>query len=299
MERINELQSFNLSEENEREIVFLESSFFRSPNRHLPTPAQVKASSGDASTSSQPRPVTFENLGLIVKFGPYVTVAEARCLRFIRMTFQERVPVPEVFGWRIDEESNVFIYMEPIEGQTLLDRWDWLSTLDRNALCDQLHHIIGGLRQLEQEASDKYIRSLGQKRLLEYVFQEEREAGPFSSIEEFNDWFSFLPQSRFPMLNRYKDPYREFLPDTGEIKFTHADLHRGNIIVSTTGPARILAIVDWAQAGWYPDYWEYCKARYTCWYEDEWGLVWIEKFLFPRVQEFEIFAGYTMAMGAI
>jgi len=23
----------------------------------------------------------------------------------------------------------------------------------------------------------------------------------------------------------------------------------------------VVAIIDWAQAGWYPDYWEYCKAR--------------------------------------
>ncbi|KAE8408875.1 phosphotransferase enzyme family protein [Aspergillus pseudonomiae] len=258
MERINELQSFNLSEGNEREMDFLESSFFRSPNRHLPTPAEVKALSGDASTSSQPRPVTFSDLS---------------------RTFQESVPVPEVVGWRIDQENNVFIYMELISGQTLLDCWDELSILDKNTLCDQLYQIIGDLRQLEQESSNKYIGSLRQKRLLEYVFQEGREAGAFSSIGEFNDWLSFLPQSRFPMLNRYKDPYREFLPDTGEIKFTHADLHRGNIIVSTTGPARILAIVDGAQAGWYPDYWEYCKACYTCLYEDEWGLevLWAEK----------------------
>ena len=70
------------------------------------------------------------------------------------------------------------------------------------------------------------------------------------------------------MSSRYKDPYRGMLPDTGEIKFTHGDLHRGNIIVSSAAPARILAIVDWAQAGWYRDYWEYCKALYTCWYED-------------------------------
>ena len=164
--------------------------------------------------------------------------------------------------------------MELIAGQTLLDCWDELSILDKNTLCDQLYQIIGDLRQLEQESSDKHI-----------------------GMSKAN--LGCQVQDGLTGLSLGSHPYREFLPDTGEIKFTHADLHRGNIIVSTTGPARILAIVEWAQAGWYPDYWEYCKARYTCWHEDEWGLVWIEKFLFPRVQEVEIFARYTMAMGAI
>lgn len=43
--------------------------------------------------------------------------------------------------------------------------------------------------------------------------------------QAFNDWFSCLPQRRLPMSSRYKDPYRGMLPDTGEIKFTHGDLH--------------------------------------------------------------------------
>lgn len=84
-----------------------------------------------------------------------------------------------------------------------------------------------------------------------------------------------------------------------DIKFTHADLHRGNIIVSCSTPARIIAIVDWAQSGWYPDYWEYCKAHYTCWSEDEWRRDWIDNFLCPRMQEFLVFSEYTMAMGSV
>lgn len=141
--------------------------------------------------------------------------------------------------------------------------------------------------------------SINRQQLLDYVFQTQPEAGPFLSISAFNDWFSCLPQRRLPMSSRYKDPYRGMLPDTGEIKFTHGDLHWGNIIVSSAAPARILAIVDWAQAGWYPDYWEYCKALYTCWYEDEWRREWIDKFLCPRMQEFGVFAEYTMAIGSV
>jgi thiamine kinase-like enzyme len=102
-----------------------------------------------------------------------------------------------------------------------------------------------------------------------------------------------------PNTSQFEDPYRPYLPDTGSIKLTHGDLHRGNIIVSSTSPSRILALVDWAQSGWYPDYWEYCKACYTACYNGEWRDQWIPKVLSPRIQEYEVFAEYVMAMGSV
>ncbi len=72
------------------------------------------------------------------------------------------------------------------------------------------------------------------------------EAGPFPNIKEFNDWFSALPQRRLAESMIFKDPYRQYLSDDGDIVFTHAaDLHRGNIIISSTPPFRVIAIVDW------------------------------------------------------
>lgn len=50
------------------------------------------------------------------------------------------------------------------------------------------------------------------------------------------------------------------IPDQIPISFTHADLVPCNILV-TAGPSpRIAAVIDWGQAGWYPSYWEWCKA---------------------------------------
>jgi hypothetical protein len=89
------------------------------------------------------------------------------------------------------------------------------------------------------------------------------------------------------------------LPDDGQITFTHEDLHRANIMVSLQGPIEILAIIDWGQSGWYPDYWEYCKAAYTCMYSVEWRLHWIPMFLAPSIEEHEAFGEYVMAIGAV
>lgn len=59
---------------------FLESAFFSSnqPPRGLPTPAEVRELSG--VKKSQPPPVIFKDLNLIVKYGPFVKIQEALCL---------------------------------------------------------------------------------------------------------------------------------------------------------------------------------------------------------------------------
>ena len=141
--------------------------------------------------------------------------------------------------------------------------------------------------------------SIDRQNLTDYVFQGRSKAGPFTSIQLFHDWLSWLPGSLVPDCPKYEDPWRRFLPDDGPIKLTHGDLHRGNIIVSTTSPPRVLAAIDWTHAGWYPDYWEYCKACYTSWHGEEWQNQWIPKFLDVHEEEYEVFGEYMMAIGAV
>lgn len=146
-----------LPDGSKREMDFADSSFFRMTNQSLPTLAQVKALSNGLYTDPQPNPVIFEDLNLLVKLGRNVKVSEAQCLWMIKRVLHDQVPVPEVFGWRVDENGYVFIYMELIRGQTLNDRWDDLDHLDKAALSDQLCDIVKALRLLEQDPSDQYI----------------------------------------------------------------------------------------------------------------------------------------------
>ena len=67
-------------------------------------------------------------------------------------------------------------------------------------------------------------------------------------------------------------------------------------MVTATSPAKIVAILDWEQACWFPDYWEYCKARYTTEYEGEWR-DYIDTFLHPDTVSLEAFDFYTNALG--
>ncbi|KLJ07781.1 hypothetical protein EMPG_16741 [Blastomyces silverae] len=228
------------------EVNFLDSTFFATQERLLP-PEEVAALSEQYTRHPRPTPVKIEHLGLVVKFGPSVTVEEALCLRALRTPpfLAEKVPVPEVYGWRI-HENYVFIYMELIRGDMLHDRWGSLGEADKASICDQLREIVSSLRQVEQDSKDPFIGSINRQHLRDYVFQTMPRTGPFKTVMEFNDWFSSLPQHWVPDSRKYQDPYRHFLPDTGSIKLTHGDLHHGNIMISSTGPPRIIALIDWA-----------------------------------------------------
>jgi hypothetical protein len=138
---------------------FFDSSFFAGTTKParktcLPTPSEVLARSKDSQSTPQPTPVKFESLDLLVKFGPHVVVEEALCLNMIHET--SRVPVPEVYGWRVDGDC-VFIYMQLVRGESLLDRWDSLSGPGKVSICDQLREIVLLLRQIEQDPSDRFI----------------------------------------------------------------------------------------------------------------------------------------------
>lgn len=101
------------------------------------------------------------------------------------------------------------------------------------------------------------------------------ERGPFVSIRDFIDWIfvAATRQQSTTNVTGVERVYRDLLPDHGNVFFTHGGLALGNIILSTTIPGsrtKIAGIIDWEQAGWYPEYWEYCKLLYGVEDDHEW-----------------------------
>lgn len=93
----------------------------------------------------------------------------------------------------------------------------------------------------------KCIGSVEQRPLTDFSFlRRPGRAGPFlgaNSVHEFH--------------NAYGIEIEEDIP----ICFTHNDLCPPNILISKGPDPTVVGIIDWGQAGWYPSYWEYCKAR--------------------------------------
>ena len=124
------------------------------------------------------------------------------------------------------------------------------------------------------------------------------EAGPFNTVQKFHDWFTFL--YRKPMPDPYSvpiEPFRQDLPDDSDIKFTHGDLHRSNVLITRSEPYRVLAIVDWEQSGWLPVYWEARKAQYTADRNDEWSQKYLPMILCQFASTWDPWDYYTTAMG--
>ncbi|KAJ5989890.1 hypothetical protein N7522_010097 [Penicillium canescens] len=139
------------------------------------------------------------------------------------------------------------------------------------------------------------ISSLRHQRLLDYVFQSYPKAGPFFTVKDFNDWFSYLPQAFFLLRRNTTTP-------TGLCYRTVESLNLP-IATSTEGtslslPANQLeSCLSWT--GDKRDGIQTLGSLYTCWYEDKWRRDWVDNFLSPRLREFEVFAEYTMAMGSV
>jgi Phosphotransferase enzyme family len=105
-------------------------------------------------------------------------------------------------------------------------------------------------------------------------------AGPFHEVAEFHDWFTTVyGPVREITPGRTPHPYCSTFPDDARIVFTHADLHPSNIMISRDAEPKIIAIIDWTQSGWYPDYWEYCKARWTSKIGSDWETKYLPLFL--------------------
>ncbi|KAK3290383.1 kinase-like domain-containing protein [Chaetomium fimeti] len=277
------------------QAIFFESSFFsrNGPGAELPTPADIRARSniqdpGVRHEASRIPPVRYEELGLIVKFGgpPCVTVDEGQCLWALRHALPQ-VPVPEIYGWTHDG-GQVFIYMELVPGATLEQRWDSLNEAEREGICEQLRTILSELRNVRHGPGEFFVGRINYQPLSDIIFETPRNdppGGPFHSVAEFHDWMSILIRTGFEQHwpgkkpSELPDPCRERLPDDAPVVFTHGDLHPSNIMVSADSPCKVVAIVDWHQSGWYPDYWEFCKAVFTADLHGEWRNRYIPLFL--------------------
>ncbi|KAJ5969962.1 hypothetical protein N7501_006210 [Penicillium viridicatum] len=242
-----------------------DSSFFNKW-RELPSPEEVRRTTEEqwiagtsldkrknlthAGRNMRPPLAVFEHMGLVVKWGVLVNIHEAQSTYAVYHLLNGRVPVPEVFGWRTDRDEK-FIYMQYLE-QDPSDKFIGLrrpNTFRVSMIC----------------ISDFLLGNVTRTSIYDRVFSSHtHEAGPFATVQEFHDWFTFL--CRKPMRDPHSvpiEPFRYGLPDDSAIKFTQGDLHRSNIIISFSKPYRVLAIVDWEQSGWLPEYWEARKMEWT------------------------------------
>lgn len=169
---------------------------------------------------------------------------EIVALRFVKA--YTTIPVPEVISSDWDR-----VTLEYIEGQTLQQAWPVLTPSQRSDIMTQLSGYIAQMRAL----SGLYIGRLdGQSAVVPSVMT--RLGGPFRTMSDFHDWLA-NPTRRQIAQSVYWHQITTQLGADYPIVFTHGDIAARNIMIRD---GRIVAILDWEFAGWYPEYWEYVFA---------------------------------------
>ena len=251
----------------------------------LPTPHEAEASNDVLyeCVMGGSRIVGVGN-GIVVKYGPRVQTTEADSLAFVAA--HTTLPVPKLLGTYIHDDIP-YIVMSRIPGTPLADLLPRMSLNEINLITTDLKSMMDELRALRitDFETGSYVGSIGRQPCRDMLFRSGSESkGPFLTgedmyeniIERWTKLFEsdLLSESSVQFTRRL---YRE--NSGNDIVFTHGDLDPRNILVEN---GHVSGIVDWEQAGWYLEYWEYVKAMWGC--VDAWETVWpleVVKFVRP------------------
>lgn len=193
------------------------------------------------------------------------------------------MPVPEVRGVRESEFGVVAIEMEYIPGDPLGNVLSSMTAEERAEIARQLRGWVEELRGLKQpepemekdEDSDDedilrtgFVGGLdGWELPVEWRGGERRVGGPWSDTDEFCDWLvdGNVPDE-VPGILRHM-ARGQLGKAAGGVRFSHGDLVARNVIVKRREDIpgdegvgwKIVGIVDWELAGWWPEWWEFWR----------------------------------------
>ncbi|KAF5313887.1 hypothetical protein D9619_013023 [Psilocybe cf. subviscida] len=259
----------------------------------LPAPAQIRTSAFDfhyetLQQSSSQRILYFPDLGLVIKHGKRTTMVEGQTLWAISR-FCPAVRASTVYGWCTDN-SEVFMYLSYIAGVTLDSRLETLSEDELTDVARQMETMLGSIRGLRQPLEEIFIGTPDRGPIHDQIWRHDKPKCAFSATREFNEALFAFAEGRVPQFPEHElfQYVRASFSDTASIRFSHTDLSPLNIIISPTS-TEVMGIIDWQESGWYPDFWEYVKARYLA--PVKWDK-YIDIMLRPCKREFEALSIY-------
>ncbi|ROT42209.1 kinase-like protein [Sodiomyces alkalinus F11] len=225
---------------------------------------------------------------LIVKRGPFVHLTEAATMEFVAANTS--IPVPRVHCAFI-HNNMAYIVMERVRGRSIAGAWKSLSEADMKSILTQLRTMLQELRALPPPPGAGVQSCVGGSLMDSRIPHARPRFGPFSTIQAFHKW----------LRKDYRLEDHPPIKDDGDRKgvelmiamqdgpwpppvFTHGDLNPSNILVRGD---RVVGIIDWEFAGWYPHYWEYTSVWYGNRLRHEWQGM-IPDFLDPHPAELQM-----------
>ncbi|KAM0316409.1 hypothetical protein ACHAO8_003190 [Botrytis cinerea] len=203
----------------------------------------------------------------VLKSGRNLQLSEADAMRYIAT--HTSIPVPHVIEATTDGKLTS-ITMEYIEGDRLDKVWNTLPEEQKKGIASQINDMLFQLRGL----TGRYIGGMNRTPAIDSR-RYDLEGGPFQSEAAFNE---FLISDAYPQVPKcFLKMAEHSLLTNHAIIFAHGELAPRNILVKE---GRVVAVLDWENAGWYPEYWDFVKSfnamdgRCGEWYD------WVER-VFP------------------
>ncbi|CAD6448886.1 52d7650b-8f7d-4f5f-884c-8fb39cf70e0e [Sclerotinia trifoliorum] len=211
--------------------------------------------------------------GICVKYGEFRTLAEASAMKFIRENTS--IPVPKIYCSFV-HKGTTYIVMERIRGSPLVHGWVHRTPESKAKILSQIREMAAEMRKLTPKSSR--IGNVDGGILYDGRIDGPERFGPFENTNEFHRYL----RSDFPAHPQNPEGVNELIEwhDASWLAppvFTHGDLSSLNILADGD---RVVGIIDWETAGWYPFYWEYTTAMYVNPYNEFWKKE-IDKFLDP------------------
>ena len=179
---------------------------------------------------------------------------EIEALQFVAANTS--IPIPRIKKIvRHDDYSNLIL--EYIEGDPLDVLWarGQLSDSEKRDIQVQLKGFIDQLRELQPPANCKIGSTLQGP-----GYDGRVGAGEWGPYRDFQTFNLLLRGTALQHSQQWGDEIIKFHQLEYPLKYTHADFVPRNVIVRE---GKVVAIIDWAFAGWYPEYWEWTKAHYV------------------------------------
>jgi hypothetical protein len=154
------------------------------------------------------------------------------------------IPTPEVIHYWVNAQWNrSFLVLKALEGKTLNEAWESLSTSRRMKIADTIAQFCVALASSTSER----LQTADGKAIQEpFLTALAPDSDPSWKPQIFGPYSSAQLQS---MLSKY--PF--FEGHVNLFSFYHADLGPSNILVAEDGS--IVGVIDWESAAYYPKFW--------------------------------------------
>jgi len=230
--------------------------------------------------------------GILVEFG-WDHDAEVRALQFVHGRFSvstprvlKHAPFTNAIFEPWDRMKGVcYFYMEEFPGVPLNTVIDRMPSTELDHIADQLLAILNEMRPYSTKTLGSVTGGPYDNRFMPFPW---RPPQAFPSTKEY----LYCYRSIFLVFcgPEYVEELFSCFPTDGQVHLTHGDLLPHNILVEGS---KIAAIIDWETAGYYPEFWEYCRMHEAGCMTPGWEHILARIFPGPR-REKEINAVYRI-----